>query len=684
LDEFASTVTAAEMRFFIKTFHTHANVSGPVSNTLTADKMKKLQLMSFGDVLYVYTVASRASTEVLVSPFNVSTVLKSKGYGVIYSTEMFDKSIVPDTVFEPKNAEPLFKIKASGYVRFYNQMASFSCPVEGSMVNTNYFVLPGIKKLVYNQQIAELCAMLATFFGMRNGSVSFNSASEAGAKLLNFGVVLAPGHEDAKLWVCEVIKMMITSTTCPESRGWNATTLQGIAFAHQLYSAIAVGLSGKRGKDGSLLDELTRVSNMIINSKSGQTPFFSVHEKSLRVIKPSITFPRIMCDQNLDLANREASIEQAYFALSLGRSFRGQNKGVKGAFTRGAYLPVHLDPAIAESVYMVTNMQRFLVQFDDIIVVTSNKKSLGTIMGMLEVLQMIEFKGKIYLDEVSNLRSVLVPLTEEKCYRFADCAFTVVLCSNSVSYAQKDSWVYKKGINIPSEKSVIIDFRDSYSGDYNKNNFANFNIGLKESFKSHYDEWTDWCFPVISRTSIFTELVTKDWKGLQIVSGVEVHNLVVWTLFNCTVSGSDWWYVFDSLPVAKIFYSMSIIANLMRCMRYVYGFSPYSVLGKLNFRVPRLRMSTLANKTAISMIWSDMNIQDAVSSGPLAVLKLFDESSTDDKARMLADPAIKTILSSKAVVDVGDHEIFTLDLMGPEPEQDEGTTNQGFIPVLID
>jgi len=645
-EAFAKTVTAAEMRYYLKHVKsTGMNYPGPVASTMERNKIDFLDKKTLGDVLYILALANTSSTTIMVSPFNCNAILKAKGFGLAFHPTIDDNTDLGDTIMKTTTGIEFPRNNSSGYLRFFNPVTSFYCPVQGSFINTNFFKVNGIQKFVFDVQIAEICAMLATFFGMRNGVVKFVSAGEAGAKLFKFDVVMAESFNVNALWIEDFLKEIIWAIPSPESRGWTYANLNGLAFAHTLYHAIAVGLTSVRGKSGEMIEKIMLTCNSLVADRHDRK-FVDVVNDVLVIAKPAIVFPADLCDKALNLMEKKAALDQASVALLHGRSFRGQDKGQKSDLTRIAYTGITMDPSIAETVYLATNLTRVVSQFEDIILVTGEKNAIGTMAMLLNVLQMVSFKGKIFMQEVPSFNNLLVPTGKgDHTWTYGDADFTVVTCATAIDFAIRTNRIYQSYKVTPSERSVIIDLRQAYYPEYTKNTFEAFDKAVSDAFLSYFDQWQGWSYAVFARTRLFNGLILKEWAGVQVVSGVEIHNLVVWTCFKFALSKDEWWYVIDSIKIFEEYCAASIVCNITRSLRYFYGMNPNFVLRQLKYRVPKITLSSLAKRSVLTTAWQDTKIQEALSHGSARVQELFASASGDMQAMMLATPAIKSMLS---------------------------------------
>jgi len=344
--------------------------------------------------------------------------------------------------------------------------------------------------------------------------------------------------------------------------------------------------------------------------------------------------------------------------LSLARGFRGDNAGMRGDLSRVAYAGITMSPVLAEACYLLTNIGRIIPQFEDIILISGQSKASGIILLFLGALEMLEFKGKVFIQDGSNVQNALTPSRDMRyCYRYGSADFTVVLTSTPALYATRDSYLYKnKDSVLPSVKSLVIDWRDSHVVEYNRTNFQLRDTELRRAFESFYNEWENFSYPVLSRTSMFNDLVNEQWNNVQIISCVELHNLVVWTCykFKCEVG---WWYDINDGEVFSECCAASIACNIVRCMRYVYGFNPGLLLEKLGYKRPVVKLSALGKQNVAMVVWQDAELRDAASAGPVALLKYFNDAPSSMQAMMMVNPVVSKIISESGGITVAQEKV---------------------------
>jgi len=648
-EQFAKSITAGEVRYYLKNIKRHeVNYQGSMASSITPEKVNILNGKSLGDVLYIMAIANQSSSVVKVTPFNVCETLKNKGFHVEYVHHLDASVDFGDTIMSPKNA-PAFPITGCAYVKFHNEMSTFYCPIRSSFIDTNYFKWTGIQKMIFNVQIAEICAMFATFFVMKNGVVKFFCSVEAGEKLLSFNSILADGYDVNAAWTANLLGEILHELPAPDIRGWAHTNLSGMNFSGMLYQGLAEYFAGQKGKSGeAIMEILTACNGMVrgtINAEKGLLNYMSINDGSIQIVKPSVMIPQVMCDKVMDITSKSATHEQAAYALKCARGHLGKDKSQKSDLARVGYAGATIDPSLAETVYLLSNLGRFITKFEDVIVVTSDRKAIGTVLKTFEVLQMLEFKGKVFVQDAPNIRSALMPTGTANTWIYAESLFEIITCLTVSDLVSRDNVSYAFLKTVPSSNSLIIDYRESFYDDYTRGTYIKYDANVAAAFEGFYRQWISWSYPVVGRTRLFSDMVARKWDNVQFVSGIELHNMVMWCCVKFELQDDSWWYVVDNKKTFAEVCCASIVCNITRTMRYVYGLSPMTVLNRLKYRVPVVKLSGLAKRGVMTTIWQDTKIQDAMSQGPEKLHEIFAQATGDVQALMMSTPNVRQMLS---------------------------------------
>jgi len=127
-----------------------------------------------------------------------------------------------------------------------------------------------------------------------------------------------------------------------------------------------------------------------------------------------------------------------------------------------------------------------------------------------------------------------------------------------------------------------------------------------------------------------------------------LHNMVMWIAYNFKFADkSPWWYnVTGDHGLVDEICAASIMCNIMRCMRSIYRVSPYYALKKFDYKIPLLRKRGLGKLNVSFIHFHDTQLSEAMAMGPLAVLKLFQESESSMRANMLRSSEVREIIST--------------------------------------
>jgi len=199
----------------------------------------------------------------------------------------------------------------------------------------------------------------------------------------------------------------------------------------------------------NILDDLTEMAGVF---RGSQLPnYFYLAGSVMALDYPELTLPRNLNNQVMNVFKHSVSLAQAQTALHLSRSFRGKDKGVKGAFSRGAYLPFLVDPSMAEVVYLSTNLSRFLDKSKDIILNPGLGKGVGMVTQFLEALEVLDYGGSVMTNNSPSLMPYLKHIMDRR-YKFSEAKFEVILVSNVINFC-----VNKKAEGI-LKSPIIYDF----------------------------------------------------------------------------------------------------------------------------------------------------------------------------------------------------------------------------------
>lgn len=311
LNNAAKQLTAPEIRYYIQTYmpaFSARNYAGPRATSLSQDKIDLLNSFKSMEVAMILHNASEKVRSIDVTTFNVTEVLKDKGFSVDYVSRIPDAGNSKlkgndGTLFPLENKE--------GYAKFSYRETTLYMPVRNHLINTNYFALAGINNTLFQQQLAELSHIMATLYYMSNGVVKTVLAPEAGMNLLNFAYYLDKAFETTDGSVTGYIKEWIYALPAISSAGWTTTTLHGQAFAHVFYSALTKALTVE---DYFLVvQQITQcIFGEVINDQGERQNILDIADDGALVInRRPLALPTILANQSMKLAEKEATLHQA-------------------------------------------------------------------------------------------------------------------------------------------------------------------------------------------------------------------------------------------------------------------------------------------------------------------------------------------------------------------------------------
>jgi len=606
----------------------------------------KLKSYTYVECLLILTHALDVTKVVSVSPFNIDSVMQGFSYNYSRIQEI-DVEDLGETLLIGLDNTEFPKKNVRGYMKFIDPVGRmFVCPIEGNYINTNYFRDSRIDKSMFNSQIVEAVALIATFYSLRNGAISQLTGTEAGKQVLNFERLLATNYANSFDYVSEKLMSWFEQLQCPDPRGWNHMTLHGLAFAHQLYYSLAKICSN----DEQCIEHLSMITSCIIEPVyiQGRTvKFFDVKDSSYVINGCPLSLPMILNGQKADLMNKQAGLDQAWYVLQQCRSVRGVDKTEKGSLSRRSYIDININPGMAEIIYTATNIRRFL-NHDSVIVLSDVGKSSGTVLEFLNALVMNDYKGLVYMSEVSTIKNVLVATnarngdTTDVLYKFGAGEFKIVLSPvDHMIYTQ--SWVRQKDRytgSLPKE-AIIFDFRILTNATYDKKRLQDFEVAVELAYKSRLAQYEMFAYPIVMRCPTYTGLF-EEKERIKVVTGVELHNLVQWVCVNCKPDETidPWWYDCNVKNMEEIF-SASILANIGPTVVNLIRVGPLFLLKRYGFRSPRLLVSGLKKMSMNQIAYSSEEIMTAMSHGPGMLLQLFNNSNPVTQGVMLSTDSIR-------------------------------------------
>jgi len=674
--EIARRFSTQEVSTYITTFRPKfSSFTRPGKKVMLSDaKKKELDSLNDGDLLYVYRFTTDTIKTTVVTPFNCSSVLREQGYSCEKVAHIegvkvdYGKSREVGLDGKPQFENP------GGYLKYIKGNEFFLAPVEESFINLNYSRLDNVIVAPFNKQFAQITALLATFFGVKNGNVIFVDAQEAGANLLNLGKILGPPN--SRPLTAYEIDDVLKNSLCLDAGGWERANLHGIKFCHQFYYSFLNWAKEHPRNIGDKIDALLGV----FKDKNG-AKMWRVEDRRLVLGTASFTLPASLNNTPLNIIGRKADVGQAYYARHLSQSFRGVDKGEKGGLSRGAYLSVFLDPSIAELIYLVTNLDRMLDVRRDIILNVGDRRGLGLATQFFEALELLKFKGKLVIQADSSLLPKLKLRGEGIVseYSFGDADYRVFLVADIRFYFRQH-----ENTLIDLTDPVIFDLASSTASAFEKKNVEKNDRHFSNDYDQRIKSWLNYDYPVIARASVFTDIYKKNIKvsgkdkeivderkeegsnkesgqegssaqdkvkhkkSVRIISGAELHNLTAWVLvdYDYELNG-NWWYELDDYDNMREYLSATILVNIVKSMRHVFRLSPSEVLRSLKFKFPVFYTSILAHVKG-QVLWDEIDVDAIESMTTEEALNAFVMASVPAKEKMMGIEKIRNIVMSSS------------------------------------
>jgi len=639
-------------------------------------KKKELDSLNDGELMYVFRFTTDTIKTTVVTPFNCSSVLREQGYSCEKVPHVEGVKVDYGNSREVGlDGKPQFE-NPGGYLKYIKGNEFFLAPVEESFINLNYSRLDNAIITPFNKQFAQITALLATFFGVKNGNVIFVDAQEAGANLLNLAKILGPPN--SRPLTAYEIDDVLKNSLCLDAAGWDRANLHGIKFCHQFYYSFLDWAKKNPRNIGNKIDALLGV----FKDKNG-TKMWRVENHQLVLGIASFTLPASLNNTPLNIIGRKADISQAYYARHLSQSFRGVDKGEKGGLSRGAYLSVFLDPSIAELIYLVTNLDRMLDVRRDIILNVGDRRGLGLATQFFEALELLKFKGRLVIQADSSLLPKLKLKREGVVseYSFGDAEYCVFLVAD-IKYYFKEH----ENTLVDLVDPVIFDLASSTASAFEKKNVEKYDRHFSNDYDQRVKSWLTYDYPVIARTSVFADIYKrnvkvsgkekevmeqrkeegsnkesgqegssaqgkgKHEKSVRIISGAELHNLTAWVLvdYDYELNG-NWWYELDNYDTMREYLSATILVNIVKSMRHVFRLSPSEVLRSLKFKFPVFYTSILAHVKG-QVLWDEINVGAIESMTTEEALNAFVMASVPAKEKMMKIDKIRKIVMDPSLV----------------------------------
>jgi hypothetical protein len=670
---------------------------GEKAKSLTVEQEKSLAGLNLSDLLGLLMHAVDTRNTIPTTTFNASENMVKLGYNFEYTREISaeDKVHVPEkslngVEFNFKNPE--------GYYIFRSMDKPIFMPVEGMLLNTNYFKHSKLTKPIFSREVATAVQLLASLFYFKNGKALPILAQETFQILLGLDTIISPSYNQLiGLVSSKLTKWVVEGPS--SKKGWENTTAHGQAFAHMLYMAV----DRMRMNDPTFLLEIEEICNNIIppflprGSKDGKlVKWISLSGTVFSTHGVAGKMPRVLQGKRVDIAGKDVGLDQAWVALELARKFRGENRAEKGVMSRVSYMGAGIHSSAAEACYLASNIARYMKDIDSLMVI-EGKKPTNEIIALLHALAMIGFKGIIALPMECGVKSYLKPILKfnprhlsglsDEQFMFGTFDFTVIFAHTITLAAPGNYLSQRKGVLEgtgdgaiyvpywkPGKRTLIYDIRKmSTSGD--KNDYLKFDLYVTNMIAERIEEWKSWECRVLSRCAIVNGVIDMLNEYLHLNSGVEIHSLIGWLSYGVAPFGEDpWWYNMAFPKQVKEMASCSVVANVARCIRPLTGYTPMAYMHAYKFKLPGLYKSGLAKLGVSVVAFDDIEIQQMMSASPAALQVMFTEASYATKMLIAQVPGLMDKVGG--ISSEGSSNMEATEVFDDEPLFDNSATGK--------
>jgi hypothetical protein len=614
---------------------------------------------SYPSCLQLATLSRKETAPTVITPFNLLEEMTKKGYG--YSTVNAaeveaPKKVLGSEVF-PTEGECLRFARVAGS----SGGGIHYAPIRGGFPSTNFLNVDGMTFAAFDAALVPLCAIFGAFISYKGGMSKSSFSRDTSLAFMNLGAVMDPDNLES--FGNAVNQMFDFAPKDPK------VVLHGDAVSHALYIAIRE----QRKNPSFTIDNwytFTTLFNNVFRIKEPGKPTRGIltynptvsetgktgQKFTFKFVPPSA--PSAVKGVVYNYKQKTASAEQAWTALGLARNIRGHNRGVKGKYSRSGYLPVVIEPALADAVYCYQDYEPFIR--NAIYLALPNEKASTVAMQFIKALVIMGFTGTVYLPPV-NLSDLEFHDKERKTVwskrRYPGASFVVQSVSATFLLMKKCAVTGE----VPPDDLIVFDLIKKNSDTLTDAlKYANH---YSPELKARVQELNAYGYPFVTKAFActgFNDLINE--LGLGATSSCLVHNLVV-LVHSLELKPKGEFYDLSKKSELAEYFALSIMFNYQRTMSLFSMTRPVPLVRKLGYRYPRIKLQTLGkvgivdqNSVAIdgegyletvSDILEDM---DGRSVSELAQLM------SNDRVRERFERAIEQSVGSSSTVSVKEKE----------------------------
>jgi len=224
-----------------------------------------------------------------------------------------------------------------------------------------------------------------------------------------------------------------------------------------------------------------------------------------------------------------------------------------------------------------------------------------------------------------------------------------------------------KGI-VPDD-GVVFDLREMSNVTYEKKKFSSMDTSYEDATFIRTQSYSTYMYPVVFRVPAHERVFREGYADVKCVTGVEIHNLVLWGLHKCRFDIPDDLYVCGP-DTRQTICAASILANIGRCMFVLLRASVTSILKYYGFKVPKINMAGIRRLVTSQIAYSDEEFLSAMSKGSAAVIKYFSQGNFVEQTMVLSTLAGDTVRGDFEHDNVGSSQVATMVKFGTDPEDD--------------
>lgn len=408
---------------------------------------------------------------------------------------------------------------------------------------------------------------ISTFFSLKKGNIVYDEAPQCFKKLLTMKHYVNDNMRYMLIFEIEKVLRSDKSFMFKEK----AITLKGVPFAHAFYKALY-----EYAKDPTARRILLNTINNFVSGSGANAdePFFQLTKDNAGIFYNYIPMkgPVKLLDRKLSFKDGVIDPEQAHYACTLSREFRGENDTDKGALNRNIYMNAFVGAKFADVCYKATNFAP-LISLPHLILHTRGKAS--TLVPYLKALVCLDYRGIVTIDVFSSLARQLPRDATDK----SRCVFP------GASFKLETASLEKMlgGQTVPGDAVVfhisIVPMKDGKIGD------LHYMEDMAARVSEVLDECHTWSCRVLTLVPMCNNMGREGWQPWQFRSTCEPHNNMLMAA-NFDLEWASWQYD-AKLQMVEIC-KMSVIANVTRCLLAITNKHPYLVFKNMGLRIPTL------------------------------------------------------------------------------------------------